>query len=75
MRSFVVSMAAVLAFAGASFAQTQTPDVLRGSSSDPKKVQAKPEFLGHLLLPLFDETTWRDNQAAFQVAPDQKLLD
>jgi len=35
-------MAAVLAFAGASFAQTQTPDVLRGSSSDPKKVQAKP---------------------------------
>ena len=42
MRSFVVSMAAVLAFAGASFAQTQTPDVLRGTSSNPKKVQAKP---------------------------------
>src|SRR5215470_4902197 len=42
MRSFVMSMAAVLAFAGASFAQTQTPDVLRGTSSDPKKVQTKP---------------------------------
>ena len=40
MRSFVVSMAAVLAFAGASFAQT--PDVLRGTSSATKKVQSKP---------------------------------
>ena len=40
MRSFVVSMAFVLAFAGASFAQT--PDVLRGTSSASKKVQTKP---------------------------------
>jgi len=40
MRSFVMSLAIVLAFAGASFAQT--PEVLRGTSSDPKKVQAKP---------------------------------
>lgn len=40
MRSFVTSMAIVLAFAGASFAQT--PEVLRGTSSVPKKVQAKP---------------------------------
>src|SRR5579871_726449 len=40
MRSFVVSMAAVLAFAGASFAQT--PDVLLGTSSTTKKVQTKP---------------------------------
>jgi uncharacterized protein YcbK (DUF882 family) len=40
MRSFVVSLAIVLAFAGASFAQT--PDVLRGTSSASKKVQTKP---------------------------------
>src|SRR5713101_4296346 len=40
MRSFVMSMAIVLAFAGPSFAQT--PDVLRGTSSVPKTVQAKP---------------------------------
>ena len=35
-----MSMAIVLAFAGPSFAQT--PEVLRGTSSVPKKVQAKP---------------------------------
>jgi uncharacterized protein YcbK (DUF882 family) len=40
MRGFVVSMAIVLAVAGPSFAQTT--EVLRGTSSDPKKVQAKP---------------------------------
>jgi uncharacterized protein YcbK (DUF882 family) len=40
MRSFVVSLAIVLAFAGTSVAQT--PEVLRGTSSVPKKVQAKP---------------------------------
>jgi uncharacterized protein YcbK (DUF882 family) len=39
MRSFVLSMAAVLAFAGSSFAQT--PEVLRGTSTEPKKVLAK----------------------------------
>ena len=39
MRGFVMSMAIVLAFAGPSFAQTT--EVIRGTSSDPKKVQAK----------------------------------
>jgi len=40
MRRFVLSVAALLAFASSSFAQT--PEVLRGTSADPKKVQAKP---------------------------------
>jgi uncharacterized protein YcbK (DUF882 family) len=40
MRSFVVSMAIVLAFAGPCLAQTT--EVLRGTSHDPKKTQAKP---------------------------------
>ena len=40
MRSFVVSMAVALAFAGPCFAQTT--EVLRGTSSAPKKTQAKP---------------------------------
>ena len=40
MRSFVVSMAVALAFAGTCFAQTT--EVLRGTSSAPKKPQAKP---------------------------------
>jgi hypothetical protein len=33
------------------------------------------EFLGHLLLPLLDETARRHNQAAFKIAADQKFLD
>src|SRR5258708_3025317 len=51
MRSFVMSLAIVLAFAGASVAQT--PEVLRGTSSVPKKVQAKPavqKTAGHTTL-------------------------
>ena len=49
MRLFVLSLAATLAFAGASFAQTNpagsvTPEILRGSSADSaaKKAPAKP---------------------------------
>ena len=38
-------------------------------------VKAEPEFLGHLILPLFDEVARRDDQAALEVATDQKLLD
>jgi uncharacterized protein YcbK (DUF882 family) len=48
MRSFVLSLAAtlvgILAFAGASFAQTNPPEILRGTSSEQaaKKAPAKP---------------------------------
>jgi uncharacterized protein YcbK (DUF882 family) len=44
MRSFVLSLAATLAFAGASFAQTKPPEILRGASaaSTAKKAPAKP---------------------------------
>ena len=47
MRSFVLSLAAMLAFAGTSAAQTNpagsvTPQVLRGTSADPETKKKPP---------------------------------
>ena len=38
-------------------------------------VEGQPEFFGHLVLPLLDQTARGDNQAAFKVATDHQLLD
>src|SRR6266852_20303 len=37
-------------------------------------VEAEPELFGHLVLPLLDQTARRDDEAAFEVAPDQEFL-
>ena len=38
-------------------------------------VEAEAEFLGHLVLPLLDQTSGRDDQAALEIAADQQFLD
>jgi hypothetical protein len=40
-----------------------------------QNVEAQPEFLGHLVLPLLDQTSWRDDQTALKIATDQEFLD
>ena len=38
-------------------------------------VEAEAEFLGQLVLPLLDQTSGRDDEAALKIAADQELLD
>jgi hypothetical protein len=38
-------------------------------------VEAEAKFLGHLVLPLLDKASGRDDQTALEVAADQEFLD
>jgi uncharacterized protein YcbK (DUF882 family) len=69
MRSFVVAMVIVLAFAGQSLAQT--PEVLRGTSSDLKKVQAKPAV--HKTGPTTPQTLRGSRYGGFAPVPAQPV--
>jgi hypothetical protein len=40
-----------------------------------QKIKPQPELIRQLLLPLFDETPWRDHEAPRQIASDHEFLD